>query len=79
MRRTDNNGQISKNESNNTIGKWTLSNKTDDDNGKNLANLCASYNLNCANTHFVPKMVTGGILLLGIVMAEISVRNLATS
>ena len=53
---TDNNGQISQNESNKeNIGKWTIGNDTNEYNGNKLTKICKDNNLVVSNTFFQPK------------------------
>ena len=60
---TDNNGQISKpSNSNNNIGPWTLTNKTDKGNGGKLITTCTKHDYICANAHRIPKTITKRIL-----------------
>ena len=53
---TDNNGQITQDDENNEhIGKWTMGNKTEEGNGRQLGNICEEYGLICSNTYFKPR------------------------
>merc|ERR1712112_697112 len=60
MLRADNNGQLSNNVNNseNNIGPWALSNKTDKGNGEKLVLACRKHDYICPNTHEIPKIIT---------------------
>ena len=57
MRRTDANGQVdqSTNTNKNNIGKWAITNKTEEGNGEHLINNCIKHDYICANAHKIPK------------------------
>ena len=53
---TDNNGQITQDGDNiEQIGKWTVGNKTEEGDGRQLEKVCKEYDLICSNTFFEPR------------------------
>ena len=54
--RTDNNGQIAQDDENNEqVGRWTMGNKTEEGNGRQLGKICKEYDIICSNTYFKPR------------------------
>ena len=55
-RRADNNGQLAQDDENNEkVGKWTIGNKTEEGNGKQLEGVRKEHNLIRSNTYSKPR------------------------
>ena len=53
---TDNNGQITQDKDNNgQIGKWTMGNKTENGDGRQLGEICKEYDIIGSNTFYTKK------------------------
>ena len=77
--RTDNNGQLSQNETNKKyIGKWTMGNRLGNINSQNLSKNCGNNELVARNTHFPLKNTIRKTLRRGTVMMLKSRNNWIT-